>query len=79
MCVEVMQYYGADTTAQPSGYCQGYQERDPGRPSKLHIPLQVQLDLTLALEVGFKTSEKSITEELVKTVLSRSSTTWSRC
>ena len=44
-------------------------QADVGIAFKL-TPLQVQLHLTLALEVGFQTGEKPVTAELVETVLS---------
>jgi type II secretory pathway predicted ATPase ExeA len=39
--------------------------------SKLRTPLQVQLHLALALEVGYQTGEKPVTVALVESVLSR--------
>lgn len=38
---------------------------------KLRTPLQIQLHLTLAMEVGYQTGEKPITASLIESVLSR--------
>lgn len=38
---------------------------------KLRKPLQIQLHLTLAMEVGYQTGEKPITASLIESVLSR--------
>lgn len=39
--------------------------------SKLRTPLQIQLHLTLALEVGYQTGEQPISADLVESVLSK--------
>lgn len=45
--------------------------------TKLRTPLQIQLHISLALEAGYLTGEKTVSAELLESVLSRQLMIWS--